>query len=639
MAMNTEDSLREYLRLFVRIPLLGRIGPLARTFDFVADAAPGVKEILGVGKLCHEVRERTYDLIVVDAEATGHIVAQLGAPKVISDLVQVGLVRDQTGWMLDILCDPATTGVVVVTTPEEMPVTETLDLVGRLERETGVAPSTIVANRVQHRVFDDRQCDVFERLGTVASVEPMLVEAAGRAVRTVIEAARITERRAEVGAGHLERLRDGLPAGLDTDRRARAVHTGKWPPRGHAPRRGARRPDRRPLMPARDGAPGLDAMLAAKEMVLVCGSGGVGKTTTAAAMAATAATHLGGRVLVLTVDPARRLADALGIGALGNTATRVPDDGVRVGRRRATRRAVGRDARHQGGLGRAHPPPRTRRQGSRGGAGQPAVRQHHEPLRPQPRLPRDGAAPRAARVGRYDLIVVDTPPSRSALDVLDAPGRMKEFFESRLLRWLTVPYRSRLFTAASKPFYSVADRVLGSRFLQDIAEFFILFQAMEKRFVAHASAVERLLGDHRTTFVVVSTLEAAPAHEAAYLARALGQRDFHLGAIIANRVLPTEFTAKGAANSAKRLHAASGGELADRIAVEVDAPVEVVSSTLDAAASRFHDIALVATREAERQGRAREPRVARVDRSDARPRHQRRRRPARARRALPRVTR
>ena len=219
MAMNTEDSLREYLRLFVRIPLLGRIGPLARTFDFVADAAPGVKEILGVGKLCHEVRERTYDLVVVDAEATGHIVAQLGAPKVISNLVQVGLVRDQTGWMLDILQDPVTTGVVVVTTPEEMPVTETLELVGALERETGVAASAVVANRVQHALFDDRQCAVFERLGTVdnnATVEAMLVDAAGRAVRTVMEAARITERRAEVGAGHLERLRDGLPAGLDT---------------------------------------------------------------------------------------------------------------------------------------------------------------------------------------------------------------------------------------------------------------------------------------------------------------------------------------------------------------------------------------------------------------------------------------
>ena len=81
-----------------------------------------------------------------------------------------------------------------------------------------------------------------------------------------------------------------------------------------------------------------------------------------------------------------------------------------------------------------------------------------------------------------------------------------------------MPYRSRLFTVASKPFYQVADRVLGSRFLQDIAEFFMLFQAMEKGFVARAREVEALLGDPRTTFVVVSTLEAAPAHEAAYLA-------------------------------------------------------------------------------------------------------------------------
>ena len=98
MTMSTEDSLREYLRLFVKIPFLGRIGPLAKTFDFVADAAPGVKEILGVGKLCFEVRERHYDLVVVDAEASGHIVSQIGAPKVIADLVQVGLVREQTQW-------------------------------------------------------------------------------------------------------------------------------------------------------------------------------------------------------------------------------------------------------------------------------------------------------------------------------------------------------------------------------------------------------------------------------------------------------------------------------------------------------------------------------------------------------------
>ena len=206
MAMNTEDSLREYLRLFVKIPLLGKIGPLARTFDFVADAAPGVKEILAVGKLCYEVQERHYDLVVVDAEASGHIVAQVGAPKVIRDLVQVGLVRDQTDWMLDLLQDPEVTGVAVVTTPEEMPVTETLQLLDRLADETGVEPSVVVANRVLPALFDRRESEVVEHLD---DAEEILIDAVGRGVTTVVEAARITDARRRIGAGHLARLRDG----------------------------------------------------------------------------------------------------------------------------------------------------------------------------------------------------------------------------------------------------------------------------------------------------------------------------------------------------------------------------------------------------------------------------------------------
>jgi anion-transporting ArsA/GET3 family ATPase len=140
--------------------------------------------------------------------------------------------------------------------------------------------------------------------------------------------------------------------------------------------------------------------------------------------------------------------------------------------------------------------------------------------------------------GEFDLVIVDTPPSRNALSILDAPSRMVEFFGSRLLRWLTVPYRSRLFTMASKPFYQVADRVLGSRFLQDIADFFVLFQAMESGFVRRAREVEALLVDPRTAFVVVTTLETAPSHEARFLARSLIEREMCLGAIVANRVLP-----------------------------------------------------------------------------------------------------
>ena len=131
MSMDTEASLREYLKLHLRIPVVGRIGPLAKAFDFVATAAPGVREILTVGKLCWEVRESHYDLVVVDAPASGHIIGQLAAPQAINDLVKVGLIRSQTDWMLDILSDERQTGLIAVCTPEEMPVAETLELTTR----------------------------------------------------------------------------------------------------------------------------------------------------------------------------------------------------------------------------------------------------------------------------------------------------------------------------------------------------------------------------------------------------------------------------------------------------------------------------------------------------------------------------
>ena len=211
MAMNTEDSLREYLKLFVRIPFVGRIGPLARTFDFVADAAPGVKEILAIGKLCYEVRERNYDLVVVDAEASGHIVSQIGAPRVISELVQVGLVREQTKWMLDILEDPERTGLITVTTPEEMPVNETIELLDRVRERTKVDLAGVVVNRVLPALFGTREMAVFDQLSTPAA-QTLMTRAAGRSVTAVVDAARMNEARRRVGSGHLERLRGAVPA-------------------------------------------------------------------------------------------------------------------------------------------------------------------------------------------------------------------------------------------------------------------------------------------------------------------------------------------------------------------------------------------------------------------------------------------
>lgn len=344
----------------------------------------------------------------------------------------------------------------------------------------------------------------------------------------------------------------------------------------------------------------LAALLAAKEMVLVVGSGGVGKTTIAAAMAASAAGDLGGRVLVLTVDPARRLADALGVGHLGNEATRVPADAFTdVGvepRGELWAAMLDTKAGWDELIVRHAPDARLRDSVLANPLYQNITSRfvHSHDYLAMERLHELHSS------GEWDLIIVDTPPSRNALAFLDAPGRMKEFFGSKLLKWLTVPYRSRLFTMASKPFYQVADRVLGSRFLQDVAEFFILFQAMERGFVDHAREVERLLGDPRTTFVVVSTLEAAPSHEAGYLARALVRRDLHLGAIITNRVLPAAFTAKASATSARKLAKQASGELADDVARVLGGDRDVVAATLTTVGTSFHDIALIATREAER---------------------------------------
>jgi anion-transporting ArsA/GET3 family ATPase len=185
MSMDTEASLKEYLGLQLKLPLLARLGPLARTFDFVANAAPGVKEILVVGKLCYEVREANYDLVVVDARASGHIVG-----------------------------DPSRTGVVIVSTPEEMPVTETLELTERLRAETVVDVASVVVNRVLPELFTHSDEQVFRSLREPARAAA-LAEAVGGPTQPVLDGAELAVRLRRTRAEHLGELRAGLPKGVD----------------------------------------------------------------------------------------------------------------------------------------------------------------------------------------------------------------------------------------------------------------------------------------------------------------------------------------------------------------------------------------------------------------------------------------
>jgi anion-transporting ArsA/GET3 family ATPase len=215
MTMDTEASLKEYLSLQLKVPLLAKIGPLAKTFDFMATAAPGVKEILTVGKLCYEVREQNYDLVVVDAPATGHVIGQLMAPEAINELVQVGRVRHQTDWMSEILEDSAQTGVCVVTAPEEMPVSETIELIDSLSQETSVDLAGVIVNRVLPALFGRGEREVFDRLRTDRGLEA-LGDAVGGDAGPLVEAAELAVSLRNSRTEHMDRLRGELPAGLLT---------------------------------------------------------------------------------------------------------------------------------------------------------------------------------------------------------------------------------------------------------------------------------------------------------------------------------------------------------------------------------------------------------------------------------------
>ncbi len=206
MSMDTEASLREYLKLYLKVPIIGRVGALAKVFDFVATAAPGVHEVLVVGKLCWEVKQGRWDIVIVDAPASGHVIGHLAAPQAINRLAHTGLIRSQTGWMMDILSDPAKTGACIVTTPEEMPVNETLELVTRLRSETTVSLASVVVNRVFPELFNSAEEEVFEAVSQ-GDCAARMEEEIGPAASTVLAAARLAVSLRRSKAQHLERLR------------------------------------------------------------------------------------------------------------------------------------------------------------------------------------------------------------------------------------------------------------------------------------------------------------------------------------------------------------------------------------------------------------------------------------------------
>ena len=152
MQMVRSDALLEYLAIQLRLPGMGRFGAVARAFDALATAAPAVREIVTIGKILWEVKADRWDMVVVDAPPSGQIASYLRAPASISELVTTGRIRNQSEWMADTLADPDRTQLLLVTLPEELPTTETIETIEWVEKTGVVGPPIVVTNRILERV-------------------------------------------------------------------------------------------------------------------------------------------------------------------------------------------------------------------------------------------------------------------------------------------------------------------------------------------------------------------------------------------------------------------------------------------------------------------------------------------------------
>lgn len=281
----------------------------------------------------------------------------------------------------------------------------------------------------------------------------------------------------------------------------------------------------------------LNELFASHKLIICVGSGGVGKTTTAAAIGLQAAKE-GRRVMVLTIDPARRLANALGLQQFGNEETRIQlDEGV-PGELWAM--MLDTQSTFDGLIRRVSPDIETQDRilnnrvyrhisDSFGGSQEyMATEQLYD----------------VVMSNRYDMVVLDTPPVKNALDFLESPGRLVQFLDKRILSWFLAPYEEtrvfgRLFRGTSALVFKLLGYVFGREFLDELAEFLFIFRDLYDGFRERHQAVLKLFGLPTTTFAVVCAPNEPSVAVAGYFLTELKERSMPCAGVLMNQMHPT----------------------------------------------------------------------------------------------------